>query len=189
VPGFLRENKLPAGLVDDKRLNNMLNLELKQQFGEDEISKRIINFQVILNKQVILKNKKLKKDEIVTFIINWLEKQEGVSRVFEISKTGETTLPNSLKKEIELGYYPSRSGDIQIIYKPGYIEGFLTGGTTHGGGYSYDTHIPLLWYGWGIKPGQSTRIISMADIAPTLSALLHIQEPSGSIGDVIFELF
>ena len=82
------------------------------------------------------------------------------------------------------GYNPNRSGDIQVIMKPGYIEGSATG-TTHGAWYPYDAHIPLLWYGWGIKHGKTNKETYMTDIAATLAGLLHIQMPSGSVGKVI----
>ena len=84
------------------------------------------------------------------------------------------------------GYYPRRSGDIQVILLPQVIDGFLT--TTHGLWNPYDAHIPLIWYGWGIKQGKTNREIQMTDIAPTLAALLHIQMPNGSVGHVIEEV-
>ena len=78
------------------------------------------------------------------------------------------------------GYYPRRSGDIQIILQTGMIDFFITSGTTHGLWNPYDAHIPLLWYGWGVKQGKTNRETYMTDIAPTLAALLHIQMPSGT---------
>jgi arylsulfatase A-like enzyme len=86
------------------------------------------------------------------------------------------------------GYYPPRNGDIQIILKPGYIDALSGVGTTHGLWNPYDTHIPLLWYGWGIKQGKSNREVYMTDIAPTLAALLHIQMPNGCVGKPIEEV-
>lgn len=189
VPGFLWENKIPQGLVNESDMNQKLNEALKQQFGVDEIVKNIINFQVILNIPLIEKNKKLNERIVSSFVISWLENQEGVSRVFRLDDVLQSNLPKSLMVSIANGYYPTRSGHIQIIYKPGYIEGFLRGGTTHGVFYSYDTHIPLIWYGWQIPNGKSVRKMEMVDIAPTLAALLQIQEPSGSVGIVIHELF
>jgi hypothetical protein len=82
---------------------------------------------------------------------------------------------------------PARSGDIQMVLKPGYIEGGATG-TTHGLWYKYDAHIPLLFYGWGIKKGKTNRETYMTDIASTVAALLHIQMPSGAVGKVIEEV-
>jgi len=85
------------------------------------------------------------------------------------------------------GYYLGRSGSVQIILKPGYVEGNGSG-TSHGLWNPYDSHIPLLFYGWGIKHGSSNHEVYMTDIAPTISALLHIQMPSGCVGKVIEEV-
>jgi len=85
------------------------------------------------------------------------------------------------------GFTPTRSGDIQFIVKPGYFDGGLKG-TTHGLWNPYDSHIPLLFYGWNIKSGKTKRETYMTDISPTLAALLHIQMPSGSVGKVLGEV-
>eukprot|EP01137_Pigoraptor_chileana_P001060 Opistho-2@38151 len=98
-----------------------------------------------------------------------------------------TPINKTLREMLANGFYPRRSGDIQIILKSGYIEGSATG-TTHGLWYAYDAHIPLLFYGWGIKKGKTHRETYMTDIAATIAALLKIQMPSGSVGKVIEEV-
>jgi len=85
------------------------------------------------------------------------------------------------------GYFEKRSGDIQIILNPGYIGGGATG-TTHGLWNPYDTHIPLVWYGWHVNHGKLNRETYMTDIAATLAAMLNIQMPNGCIGKVIEEV-
>jgi phosphopentomutase len=72
--------------------------------------------------------------------------------------------------------------------KSNYIDAYGKTGTTHGLWNPYDSHIPLLWYGWGIRPGRVLRETYMTDIAPTLASLLRIQIPSGSIGKAIPEV-
>ena len=61
-------------------------------------------------------------------------------------------------------------------------------GTTHGSGYSYDTHIPIIFYGAGIQKGTSHKEYSVIDIAPTLAILLGIEFPNGVTGKVIEEV-
>jgi predicted AlkP superfamily pyrophosphatase or phosphodiesterase len=190
VPGFLKENKLQAGAINEEILIRQLNDALKKEFSEDNLCLRIVNLQVVLNTALIEKVKKLKEDEIIAYTIKWLEKQEGVSRAFRLDAVAQTSLPAVFKTQAENGYYPFRCGQIQMVYQPAFIEGFVDGGTTHGGGYAYDTHVPLLWYGWKIPENKmSVRNIALTDIAPTVAALLHIQEPNGCIGTVIKELF
>lgn len=189
VPGFMKANKLPGGLIDENKLSDGLSVALRQQFGVENLIKDIMNAQVILDIDLIRKTKKLGPSDVADFAIEWLETQEGVSRAVRFADVAKAPIPDLLATQLKNSYVPSRSGHIQILYKSGFIEGFANGGSTHGSGYKYDTHIPLLWYGWKIKPGQSARNMTMSDIAPTLAALLNIQEPSGSIGEVIHELY
>jgi arylsulfatase A-like enzyme len=58
-------------------------------------------------------------------------------------------------------------------------------GTTHGSPWSYDTRVPLLWFGSSIKRGAYREATSIADIAPTLSALLGFDAPVGSLDSVL----
>ena len=187
-PRFMKDNKMPAGNVDVLKLEAALNAALKEKFGADGLVIGIINFQVVLNLPVIEANTKLKQQEITSWIIKYLGKLEAVSQVFPLDNLETTVLNSTVKNRIANGYFPKRSGQIQIVYKPQWLEGFENGGTTHGLWNPYDAHIPLLWYGWNIQPGIANREIYTTDIAPTLAALLKIQVPNGSIGKPITEI-
>ena len=93
--------------------------------------------------------------------------------------------------ETRRGIHPRRSGDIIFQLDPAWHSDdalFGTGGTTHGSPYAYDTHVPLLWYGWNVKHGVSSTPVNIVDIAPTLATMLHIMEPNGNQGKVIGDL-
>ncbi len=92
-------------------------------------------------------------------------------------------------KKFQLGYHPKRSGDVLNILHPGYISSSRRAGTTHGSGYNYNSHVPLVFYGWKIPKGRSVGRIEITDIAPTLSMLLNIRLPGGAHGNPIIELF
>lgn len=85
------------------------------------------------------------------------------------------------------GFNAKRSGDLEIVFEPGYLPG--SSGTTHFSPYAYDTHVPVLFMGPGIKPGRYKETIRPNDIAPTLATLLDVQTPSGSSGRVLTEMF
>ncbi len=187
VPGFMKENKLPAGNFNEGALVEQMNQQLKDKFGKGDIVMLISNYQLSLNNKLI-SDSRLKRDEIIKWVIEFLSTQEGVARVFEIDKMMQTPLPSKIKEMLVNGYYPQRGGDIQLILQPGWIDGFLNTGTTHGLWNPYDSHIPLLWYGWGINKGKTYRETYMTDIAPTIAALLKIQMPNGNIGKVIHEV-
>jgi len=186
VPGFMEENKLPGKAYNDPKLITNLNQLVKDRFG---IEKAIIagdNFQLSLDHDAIAKSGKNEK-EVRDLIIADLLKQPAISNAFSLTELNTTTLAEPLRTMITNGFNIKRSGDIQYVLLPGYIEGGTTG-TTHGVWNPYDAHIPLVWMGWGIHPGHSNRTIGMTDIAPTLAALLHIQMPSGCVGKVIEEI-
>ena len=162
------------------------NAQLKQRFSKDSLIVNMYNYQVHLNHPVIDSNS-LNKTAIKQWIVDSLKSIQGISHVIDMQQFGNAVLNNHIKNMLANGYFPQRSGDLQIILNPHWIEGGLVG-TTHGLWNPYDSHIPLLWYGWNIKPGKTMREISMTDIAPTLAAILKIQMPNGSVGKVIEEV-
>ncbi|MEO6219450.1 MAG: alkaline phosphatase PafA [Ginsengibacter sp.] len=184
VPAFSKDHNIPAGSVDFFSLANKMNLLLKEKFGQNNLIVNIANYQVSLNLPVIT-SKSLNITDIKTWIINYLSNVPGIERAIDINNLGTVALNEKVRKMLANGYNLHRSGQVQIILQPQWIEGFGKAGTTHGVWNPYDSHIPLIWYGWGIKPGKTNRELYMTDIAPTLAALLRIQMPSGSVGDVI----
>lgn len=186
VPGFMKEHKLPGGTIDDEAGMKDVNKKLKEVFGADSLILANHNYLLTLNHASIKRNS-IDKEKLTSWIIDYFERIEGVSRAFEIEELMEIPLNKTLREMIANGYYPSRCGDIQLIFKPGYIDGKNTG-TTHGLWNPYDSHIPLLFYGWGIKKGSTHRETYMTDISATIAALLKIQMPNGCVGKVIEEV-
>lgn len=187
VPGFAKEHKIPAGNVDLKAIYDGLNASLKVKFGKENLVSELYNYQVSLNLPLI-ESSLLKIKEIKNSVIDYLANQPAIARAFATDELATTTLPVKQRDALVNGYYPTRSGQIQMIFKPQWIENFITGGTTHGMWNPYDAHIPLVWYGWNIKAGKTNRETYMTDIAATLAALLHIQMPNGCVGTVIQEI-
>ena len=188
VPAFAKEHNIPAGNLDMQLLFDKINAGLKQKFHKDGLAVDIENLQVSLNLPLI-QSSSLKINEIKNWVIDYLSNQKGIAAALDMDNIATTTLTAKQKEMLVNGYYAARCGQIQLILQPQWIENYVSGGTTHGVWNPYDAHIPLLWYGWGIRPGKTNREIYMTDIAPTIAALLHIQMPSGSVGNVIQEIF
>jgi hypothetical protein len=87
----------------------------------------------------------------------------------------------------ELSYDPERSGQVFYVLAPYLLPSARPEGTTHGSPWTYDTHVPLLLFGSGVKPGRYGEVVGVADLAPTLSTLLGIPTPHGSQGRVLRE--
>ena len=110
--------------------------------------------------------------------------QEQVKRVYTeeeiLAATGNDYFLNFIAK----GYDATQNGDMVVLDKPGYIQYGPTG-SSHGTPYNYDTHAPLLFYGWKIKSGESFNKVKITEIAPTLAQKLKIEMPNGSESEVL----
>jgi arylsulfatase A-like enzyme len=187
VPSFMRSHKIPAGNFDTEIARGELDALLKEKFKVKGLLIDISNYQVFLNRSGMEENK-IDRAAVNKTVIGYLLKNKAVQRAFVMDDLSSTILPSKIKEMVANGYYPGRSGDIQIILNPQWIDGFINGGTTHGVWNAYDSHIPFVLYGWNIPQGKTTRETYMTDIAPTIAALLKIQMPSGCVGHAIEEV-
>lgn len=186
VPGFMTENKLPAGITSNVQIKQGLDSLLKSKFNLEKSIIEIDNEQIYFDKKLIA-DAKVDFIELKKAAIAYLIRQEGIQDAVDLENVSTASIPSQIKEMIINGYNARRSGDIFYIEKPNWIGGSKTG-TTHGSWYPYDSHIPLLFMGWHIKPGKTNQTYYMTDISATLAALLHIQMPSGCIGKPIVEI-
>ena len=129
------------------------------------------------------------RDKVKQSIIEWLGKRPEIQYVIDMEDMDKTPVPEPIRTMAINGYYKPRSGVIQVILNPGWYDNSgKTTGMTHGSWNPYDSHIPLLWYGWNIPEGETHRVVNMTDISATLAALLNIQMPNGCIGKPIMEI-
>ncbi|MEI7965269.1 MAG: alkaline phosphatase PafA [Chitinophagaceae bacterium] len=186
IPAFLAEHKIPGGVFNEGEVSRELNKMIEDEFGMKNVVQSLQNYQVYLNADEISKQGK-DLSAVKKSVIRFLAAKPFIIHVFDTRELASTTMPEPQKTMMGNGFNPKRSGDIQFTFKPGYFDGGKKG-TTHGLWNPYDAHIPLLWYGWNIKPGKTNRETYMTDIAATVAALLQIQMPSGCVGKVITEL-
>lgn len=186
VPGFMAENKLPSGTVSNSALRKGLDTLMNKKFNLSKSVLTVMNNQVYFDHTVI-DNQKVDFATIKQAAVDFLRKQNGISDAVDLRIVNTATIPEEIKNRITNGYNARRSGDIYFISKSNWFDGNATG-TTHGAWYPYDSHIPLVFMGWNVKPGKTNKTYYMSDIASTLAAMLHIQMPSGSIGNPITEI-
>lgn len=186
-PNFLADHKIPAGTWDDGLAQKEMNALLNDKYKVDKLVISMDNYQVNFNNAAI-KKAGLNEDAIKFDCIQYLQKQPDVQFAVDMQRVNAATIPEDLRTRIINGYSAEHSGAIQVVLKPGYFSGHGSTGTTHGTWAPYDTHIPLVFMGWGINHGSLTRQTHMTDIAPTVASLLHIQAPDGNIGKTISEV-
>jgi predicted AlkP superfamily pyrophosphatase or phosphodiesterase len=185
IPAFLAEHKIPGGNFDEGDIKKELNRMIEADFGLKNVVLSLQNYQVYLDLDELGRHGK-DIAAVKSAVIKALESKPFILSAFETDKLESVTLPEPQKKMFANGYNIKRSGDIQFTLKPGYFDGGKKG-TTHGLWNPYDAHIPLLFFGWGVKPGKLNRETYMTDISATLAAMLKIQMPSGCVGKVITE--
>lgn len=183
--GFLQEHKITTGFFGDGMEKNM-NEKLKEKFGVDKLINAIDNYQIYFDRK-LLKENNLDLDAVRDFTVKEIENDPNDLYAVSVVKVQESTIPEPIKQRIINGINRQRSGDIQLISHDSMLPPYSKTGTTHSVWNSYDSHIPLIFMGWGIQHGESNKPYSMADIAPTVSSLLKIQFPSGNIGNPITE--
>ena len=183
VPGFAQSQKMPAGVLDASISSKEVKTALKDAFGEGEFIRAEDNSQIYLNASV-LQEKKLTYAQVHAVVRETLLKRDDVADVIDLHNLAGATVPDYQLSYIKNGLNPRRSGDIMMILNPGWFTGRKQG-TTHGTLYRYDTHVPLLFYGWKVKNGETNVRTNISDIAPTVADFLNILEPNGSIGNVI----
>jgi hypothetical protein len=183
---FLKAHQTPAGLIGMKKMMQGLNDTLAAQFGVRDLVLSGTNYYVNFN-YARLRQTGLSFDTLKKAAMAYLQRQTGVQYVIDMASIGSAVLPAPIREMVINGYNRKRCGSILVLPEPGWFDGYDKG-TTHGTWNPQDTHIPLVFMGWGIKHGVSYRTVHMTDITPTVSALLHIQAPDGSVGEVISEV-
>jgi predicted AlkP superfamily pyrophosphatase or phosphodiesterase len=183
IPAFLNKHHLPGGSFDSKTLIKKANEAVKKAYGVEKVIIHQTYYNLTLNEKAI-DSAHISLDSVKRLIIKTMEAEEGVYRVVDKAKFETSGLPSVIKERLINGYYPSRSGHLQIVPEPAWMKDTPLG-ADHSIWNPYDAHIPLVFYGWGIKQGKNFKEAYMTDIAPTIAALLRIQMPNGCIGKVI----
>lgn len=185
VPAYLQSLKIPARYFDSKGFSEDIKEKLNERFGSKDLIENISNFQIFLNKSE-LKKRKLSLEEVCDFIAEESINFDGIYKTVSAKTLQETEFQSGVLHKIQQGYNQKYSGDVILIPHPATLTGSKQG-TSHGSGYAYDTHVPILFYGNGVKKGSSSHPYFIKDIAPTIATLLEIEFPNGTTGKVISE--
>ncbi|HSH07104.1 MAG TPA: hypothetical protein VLA41_05525, partial [Burkholderiales bacterium] len=165
---------------------------LKKQFGlGEELIEAFFQPYVYLNRKLI-QDKGLDPAEVEKAVANELQKFPGVAAAISSTELRTAGLPDTvLTRAILRNFHPKRSGDIYLVFEPNvFINDFdgLTVASTHGSPWRYDSFVPLIFAGGGLRPRTVSRRVTPYDVAPTLSAYLGVKPPSASIGDPLPEV-
>lgn len=186
-PKFMKEHSQPAGGWDAGLARKSINKAVEDELGVSNVVKAIYDYRIYLNDSIIESND-IDKNQVKEIALDVLKQDKDLILAVDYDKVEQASIPSFLKERIINGYHRGRSGDIFVMTRAGYLPFKVKDdykGTTHSAWNPYDSHIPLVFMGWHITPGETTIPTRMVDIAPTVCSMLHIQMPNSCIGEPI----
>ncbi len=183
VPSYLKSLKIPSGYFDEDAFVQKIETFVKEKFKVEGLIEKIYSDQIFFAYDILEKNE-VNAEELEKVIAHFVLQQDYIDKVFTRTQLQEANYISGTAGLIQKGYNQKRSGDVVIVLNPATIIYSKTG-STHGSGLNYDTHVPLLFFGKGIKHGSTTNTTNIPDIVPTISALLGITFPNGATGNVL----
>ena len=187
IPEVLEDNRIPAGYFQQNQALQLLRSYLNAIYGEGDWVKGYSEKQIFLNRSLI-EDARLSLDEVQKKVARFLVQFTGVSAAYPYSAFEANDYGNGNLKRIMNNFNPQRSGDVIVTLNPGWVEKEGDYVTNHNSPYEYDSHVPLIWYGWIVNRSTVTRKVNMTDIAATLSSLCRIPYPNACTGEPLIEL-
>ena len=179
---YLKEHHFEAGNVDAVPVHDSLVKYCAMHFGETGLIEKVEDNHVYYNHKLIESKKVNIADldrQLVVYLRNTFPQMNNIAVKSDFNSKMPT---RSMSTFMLNGCNPYRSGDLVFDLSAGYLTGNYHEGTSHGAIYDYDTHVPLIFFGWKIKPGECNTEVYVEDIAPTIANLIYIQEPNASMG-------
>ncbi|NQY29911.1 MAG: alkaline phosphatase family protein [Flavobacteriaceae bacterium] len=181
VPNYLKSQHIPAGYFNKKEFTAKVKEALVTKFEFKGLVKNISNNQIFLNRELIKKHN-LNLIDIQEFLAQDIVLYKHIDKAYSAKTLSTTQFVTGVGVLVQNGFHQKHSGDVVFVLEPAVIS-YPEKGSTHGSSFSYDTHVPLLFYGAGINKGASLTKTEVIDIAPTISALLGISFPNGCTGN------
>jgi hypothetical protein len=179
--------KATAARLDNAQLDSTVKSALVKAFGEaphDDFWCKRDNFGYTLHPSA-LKAAGVSQSSAEVVIKQALLTVPQIYSAYTHADLSHHPEGDSILAKSERSFYLNRSSDVVFVIKPYVIDKNIFG-TNHGTPWDYDVHVPMMWYGLGIKPGVHTQNVAVEDIAPTLDAYLGLPRPVNSEGNQLF---
>lgn len=180
VPSYLQSLKIPAGYFKGTAFKERLNAFMKKTYNAEDLIENFSNNQIFLNRAKI-SEMGLKLIDVQQAVVNEIIAYDHIDKAYTAMSMTQASFTAGIGELIQNGYNQKRSGDVIYVFDPAVLSYSLTG-SSHGSSFNYDTHVPLLFFGKGIKHGETFKKTVITDIAPTMSAILGISFPNGATG-------
>jgi hypothetical protein len=185
-PGYLENLGIPGGFFNLKGSMSLLASYLNAVYGNGEWIDGYTDQQIFLNRELI-EDSRLSLEEFQNRVARFMVQFTGVANAITSSTLETTNFTEGIFFKIQNGFNQKRSGDIIINFEPGWVikNGNATGNNSS---YRYDSHVPLIWYGWRIRRVTILTPVDMTSVAPTIAFMLNISFPSGASGQPIQDI-
>ena len=193
VPAQLNKFGIDAQYFKPDDLDRERAIEIiKAKYGIAEELISGFNHPYIYLNNDILRQRNLDVDEVSRAIAKVLATFNGVAYAVPSIDLIEGRVPDTrLYRQILRNFNPKRSGDIYLVLEPQwFVNEFdgLTVASTHGSPWRYDTFVPIIFAGNGLRAKTVFREVQTVDIALTLANYLNIKAPSGATGTPLTEV-
>jgi predicted AlkP superfamily pyrophosphatase or phosphodiesterase len=179
IPEAMKAEGFDAGRIDNAAMGKAIDTVLARELGPGSYRTRVLGNDVYLNDGIYLKL--TQNPAAMAAVLDTIRKVEGVFRVYRKEQLSAT---DPLTRQLFLSHYDGRSGDIKFLNKAYWITSAST--STHGTGHRYDTHVPVILFGFGIKKGEYLEPAAPIDLAPTLAFLNGVTLPD-AMGRILSE--
>jgi hypothetical protein len=185
LPEVNAQRKMPGGRLPQGIVSNTVQAALAKKYGDGKWIDNTADHSIYLNLDLI-RQKKLNAADADRTAAEAAAAIPHVFRVYTREQLINGVFPDEVSRRVMNGYFPRRGADVEVLLDPYWI--FSKTDASHGTTFGYDTHVPVIFMGPGIRPGRYDIAIAVNDIAPTLATMLNVETPSGSIGRVLTEM-
>jgi len=192
APEYAAEHGLPSGRIGTNSMRDVLNTALAKRFDTQEALIAAFKKPSLYLDYAALERAGIARLAAESALAEEVLRLEGVSLALTRSQLlldrGAPDTP--FLQAVRNSFHPDRSGDVYVVTDPFWYFGSSPRGNaaTHGTVHNSDRHVPLLFTGPGINKMTVHRRVAPRDVAPTLSAIMGVAPPSGSVGEVLAEV-
>lgn len=186
MPEMQAKRRMPGGRIPEGAVQKAIEQALTAKWGDGPWVLGRSGPAPYFNLDTIRK-KNLSREEVEIVAAAAAREVPHIYRVYTRTQLlAGAVLNDIVDQRVRAGFHYQRASDLFIVSEPYWL--FEARGTSHGTPYNYDSHVPVVFMGPGVKPGRYTDRAAVNDIAATLATMLDVEIPSGSSGRVLTEM-
>lgn len=187
LPEEMVKRRMPGGRMPERDVITVVSAALVKKYGAGQWVLGKSGPAPYLN-HALMREKNLDSREVENIAADAVRTIPHIYRVYTRHELQEArVLDDMVDRRVRAGFHADRASDLFVVVEPYWL--FEASGTSHGSPYNYDSHVPVIFLGPGVKAGRYHKKIAVNDIAPTLATLLEVETPSGAAGRVLDEMF